>query len=231
MSLEALHAATGLAKPTLLRLLATLEAEGYVRRLLADGLWRGTIRSEDSTSSRRERLLMHAKPVLRALCRDVRWPSDVAICHEGRMEVIESSRALSPLGFSELSVGLRVPMTTSGLGRAWLTWSTRSDRAIILEKLAGNFAELEVDQAIRETRRDGYGRRVRSLVTRDSRRDGDMGIAVPIGIDDDLLGCISLVWRSPAMDERSFVTTHLERLRTAAHEIASANMGPVSVPD
>jgi IclR family mhp operon transcriptional activator len=231
MSLEALHAATGLAKPTLLRLLATLEAEGYVRRLLADGLWRCTSRSEGSTTSRRERLLMHAKPVLRVLCRDVRWPSDVAICHEGRMEVIESSRALSPLGFDGLSVGLGIPMTTSGLGRAWLTWSARSDCAMIQEKLANTSTELDVNQAICETRRDGYGRRVRSLVTRDGRRDGDMGIAVPIGIDNDLLGCISLVWRSTAMDEQSFVRTHLERLRAAAHEIASANKGPAPMSE
>jgi IclR family mhp operon transcriptional activator len=69
------------------------------------------------------------------------------------------------------------------------------------------------------------------LVTRDSRWDGNKGIAVPIGIDNDLLGCISLVWRSTAMDERSFVRTHLERLRIAAYEIASANMGPVPVPE
>jgi IclR family mhp operon transcriptional activator len=224
-SLEALHAATGLTKPTLLRLLVTLEAEGYVRRLLADGLWRCTSRSEDPTTSRRERLLTHAKPVLRVLCRDVRWPSDVAICNEGRMEVIESSRALSPLRFDGLLVGLRIPMTTSGLGRAWLTWSARTDRAIIQEKLADESSELEVNQAIYETRRDGYGRRVRSLLTRNSRRDGDMGIAVPIGIDNDLLGCISLVWRSTAMDERSFVRTHLERLHAAAHEIASRESG------
>jgi IclR family mhp operon transcriptional activator len=224
MSLETLHAATGLAKPTLLRLLVTLEAEGYVRRLLADGLWRCTRPSDVSTISQRERLLKHAKPVLRALCRDVRWPSDVAICNQGRMEIIESSRALSPLGFDGLSVGLRIPMTTSGLGRAWLTWSARPDCAVIQEKLADDSTALEVNQVICETRRDGYGRRVRSLMTRDGRRDGDRGIAVPIGIDHSLLGCISLVWRSTAMDERSFVRTHLERLRTAAHEIASANI-------
>lgn len=224
ISLEALHAATGLAKPTLLRLLITLESEGYARRLMADGLWRCTSRSEASTTGRRERLWTRAKPVLQALCRDVRWPSDLAICNEGRMEIIESSRALSPLGFGRLSVGLRVPMTTSGLGRAWLTWSARNDRAIIQEKLGEYSTELEVNQAICETRRDGYGRRVRSLITRDSRRDGDMGIAVPIGADNELLGCISLVWRSSAMDERRFVRTHLQRLRAAAHEIASGNV-------
>jgi IclR family mhp operon transcriptional activator len=198
---------------------------------LADGLWRCTSRSDGSVSSRRERLLMHAKPVLRLLCRDVRWPSDVAICHEGRMEVVESSRALSPLGFDRPLVGLRIPVTTSGLGRAWLTWNARTDRAVIQGKLADDSAELDVNQAICETRRDGYGRRVRSLVTRDSRRDGDMGIAVPIGVDNDLLGCISLVWPSTAMDERSFVRAHLQRLRAAAHEIASANMGPVPIPE
>jgi IclR family mhp operon transcriptional activator len=143
------------------------------------------------------------------------------------MEIIESSRALSPLGFGSLSVGFHVPMTTSGLGRAWLTWSPRSEHAIVLEKLADDSAKLEVDQAICETRRDGYGRRVRSLVTRDPRRGGDRGIAVPIGIGNDLLGCISLVWRSTAMDERTFVRTHLQRLREAADEIASSDVGPI----
>ncbi|UPG73760.1 helix-turn-helix domain-containing protein [Roseomonas gilardii subsp. gilardii] len=230
LSLDALNRATGLAKPTLLRLLRTLEEEGFAHRRLADGLWRATTPTATAEDRHRARLLAAAAPVLRALCQDVRWPSDIGLFRQGGMEIVESSRLLSPFGFEAVPQGLRVPMATSGLGRAWLAWSTAEARAAWQDQAPpppwGASPE-ETARGIRETLEDGYGHRTSSHIRRGNpRRAGDMGIAVPIGTGPALLGCINIVWHSTAMDRPRFVRQHLPRLRDAAAELAALAAPP-----
>ena len=98
------------------------------------------------------------------------------------MEIVESSRLLSPFGFEAVPQGLRVPMATSGLGRAWLAWSTAEARAAWQDQAPpppwGASPE-ETARGIRETLEDGYGHRTSSHIRRGNpRRAGDMGIAV-----------------------------------------------------
>ncbi len=224
MLLRDLHRSTGLPKPTLLRLLATLEKRGYVTQRLADGHWRRSLRGRSPAPSEpRERLLDCSTPVLRYLCKDVAWPSDVAIYREGTMEIIETTRSLSPLGIDPVPVGLRVSLFTSGLGRAWLAYcdETEREQAIARACLQRDAVQLTtIEAALARTRRKGYGRRSRVGTMKPSRQ-GDIGIAVPIVSAERLLGCINIVWRSSAMDEAMFVRRYLPRLREAADAIGA----------
>ena len=229
MLLRDLHRSTTLPKPTLLRLLATLERRGYVTQRLADGRWRRTLRGRSPPPSEpKERLLDCSKPVLRDLCRDVAWPSDVAVYREGTMEIIDTTRDLSPLAIDPVPVGLRVSLLTSGLGRAWLAYSSETEREQAIAKacLQPEVIQLTAEKqnaiaaALARTRRNGYGRRSRVGTMKPSRQ-GDIGIAVPIVSADHLLGCINIVWRSAAMDEAMFVRRYLPRLRAAADTIGA----------
>src|SRR5690348_603658 len=88
-TLQDVHAATGLPKPTLLRILRTLERGGVVRRRLADGRYQ--ITSDAYRISRRpdryDRLTEIAGPVLNRLCQRIAWPSDLIVPAGDHMEV------------------------------------------------------------------------------------------------------------------------------------------------
>ena len=77
-SLRALHAASALPKPTLLRILHTLERGGLAWRSIEDGLWRRSQAwaAAPSGSAIDPRLVEASAPHLAALQRTVLWPSD-----------------------------------------------------------------------------------------------------------------------------------------------------------
>ncbi|MBR1221081.1 helix-turn-helix domain-containing protein [Bradyrhizobium sp. U87765 SZCCT0131] len=230
LPLRELHRLTDLPKPTLLRLLATLEQRGYVTQRLADRHWRRTVRGRSGAADGRERLLDHSAAVLRHLCRDVAWPSDVGVYRDGAMEIIETTRALTPLAIAPVPVGLRVSLLGSGLGRAWLAHCEDSERlrAVAQARQAtdrntarfGDRRQQSLEAVLERTRRKGYGCRAPAGVTT-SAGQGDIGIAVPILSAGQLLGCINIVWRSSAMSEASFARRHLSRLQQAAQAIGT----------
>src|SRR5688572_33081279 len=90
-SLRDLYAVTGIPKPTLLRILDTLQHEGLVSRRLADGRYR--ISSSGDSARKRDRfdrVAEAAAPVLDRLCRKVLWPSDLLVPMGDYMEVRET---------------------------------------------------------------------------------------------------------------------------------------------
>lgn len=218
MPLGQLHQLTGLPKPTLLRLLATLQAEGFVGQRLTDGAWRRTMRSRAVPGrADKELLLDHSGGPMRALCHAIGWPCDLAIYKGGAMEIIETTRRLSPFAIRDMPAGARIPMLTSGLGRAWLAWNGPAEDMPAFAPQTAILADI-----IEETRRAGYGRRVASYFDPFVLKCGDMGVAVPIPVNGRVLGCLSVVWHRSAMDEASFVRRHLSPLSRAAKEIGMA---------
>src|SRR5258705_3759451 len=92
-SLHDIHVATAISKPSLLRILATLERAGMVTRRLADGRYRlsgfsGVRRKRD----RHDRVAEAAAPVLIRLCEKVKWPSDLFVPAGDHMEKRETRR-------------------------------------------------------------------------------------------------------------------------------------------
>lgn len=233
-SLKHLHATTGIAKPTLLRLLRTLAAAGYVRRGMVDGLYRPTvnIRRLGGDMDADARLAEIAAPILDDLRNELGWPSDLAIYHRQAMEIVESSRFRKPF---DLPFGImpardngplvyRVPMLLSGLGRVYLAYCTEPARQQILTELAASADPNDrlardrrrVDRIVAATRAQRYG-------VRDPAYLNDVSaFAVPILGDDGLLGCINLLWFAGAHRMSDMIDAHLERVWSAAGEIAAA---------
>ncbi|TMJ92612.1 MAG: hypothetical protein E6G77_25305 [Alphaproteobacteria bacterium] len=78
-SLHEIHLATRISKPSLLRILNTLERAGYVSRRLVDGHYRiSSFARVGRKRDRYDRVAEAAAPVLDRLCQKVRWPSDAA---------------------------------------------------------------------------------------------------------------------------------------------------------
>jgi IclR family mhp operon transcriptional activator len=112
-SLHEMHLATRISKPSLLRILRTLEQAGLVSQRLADGHYRlsGNLGRISRRRDRYDRIAEAAAPVLDRLCQKIKWPSDLFVPSGVCMERRETSRPRSPFVFpnsSAMGVGERV---------------------------------------------------------------------------------------------------------------------------
>lgn len=230
MSLHQISQATGLAKPTLLRILRTLEAEGYLRRGLTDQQYHANVRSVPSEEQVQRSVLAEvAAPVLDQLCQEVLWPSDLAIYDDGHMWVQETSRRRSPFMMNRAVTRFGIHMLQSGMGRAYLAYCQPDKRNEILGRLEESSEPHDVlvrkkgvvEEMLREVRSKGYATRVTGYFVTQPNEARVTAIAVPVIADQEVLGAVNLVWIAHAATEEQFVRRHLKRLTEASAEIAS----------
>lgn len=237
-SLAELHAATGIPKPSLLRILDTLEASGFAWRAIGDGRYRRRFALILRPSLADELLAIGeiAAPFLEALRRKVIWPSDVLVFRDFRMELVETSRRQSTLGVAMYPLGYRVEMFLSAPGRAWLAFCSDAERETVLadaalhppmlqrsrDLLRGGLADI-----LDETRRLGYASRDplfggaddKDISVIDDRLDA---IAVPLMAGGRVLATMNLVWPRKYRLKEQIVREHLADLQETAASIAAA---------
>ncbi len=237
-SLAELYAATGIPKPSLLRILDTLEASGFAWRAIGDGRYRRRFALILRPSIADELLAIGeiAAPFLEALRRKVIWPSDVLVFRDFRMELVETSRRQSTLGVAMYPLGYRVEMFLSAPGRAWLAFCSDAERETVLadaalhppmlqrsrDLLRGGLADI-----LDETRRLGYASRDplfggaddKDISVIDDRLDA---IAVPLMAGGRVLATMNLVWPRKYRLKEQIVREHLADLQETAASIAAA---------
>ncbi len=227
-TLHGLHLATRLPKPTLKRILATLESAGYVRRGFDDGLYYRSARKMAPAPGRGDALAEIAGPILDELCQRVVWPSDLAIYDDGAMCIVETSRRRTPFLVNRVTIGYRVNMLPTAIGRAWLAFCPADERAAIIRRLASSTdprdrparRHQEVARILDETRRQGYGVRAPGYATRpDGVAEKMAAIAAPVFAARRLVACVNIVWIASAVDAASFAAEHFGALKAAADRI------------
>ena len=130
-SLHDIFLATGISKPSLLRILNTLERAGVVSRRLVDGHYRISAFTQMAhKGDRYDRVAEAAAPVLDRLCQKVRWPSDLIVPAGDHMERRETNQPSSPFFLNRAHrnrVGQPIGWLLTGVGRAYLAFvRTRS---------------------------------------------------------------------------------------------------------
>ena len=241
-SLHELHAATKIPKPTLLRILRTLERNGLVSRRLADGHYRMCGLSRPAHKRDRYDLVAEAAaPVLHRLCREVLWPSDLLVPAGNHMERRETSRSRSPFPIHpahEMNrVGQPVSWLLSAVGRAYLAHCPVREREDILRRLRRSgktddrlaHQPKRLDEILAEARAKGYATRdtgfVGGFYGAISRDDGLAAIAVPLLDRTRVHGAINILWIKTAFPVEEFAARHLGALQAAAREIVAALQG------
>jgi IclR family transcriptional regulator, mhp operon transcriptional activator len=234
-TLQDVHAATALPKPTLLRILATLEHAGLVHRRIDDGRYRASAKQAEVALRPHlfDRLAEAATPVLDRLCRKIVWPSDLAVAAGDHMEIRETSRTLSPFVFNSARIDYRINWLLTAMGRAYLAFCPEEERLRIIELLrhTDNPQDRLASQPRRlagilaATAQRGYGFRDPAWDGGfyDSEFDDQLaGIAVPLAQDERVHGSINILWVRRAMTVEEMVAHHLADLQTAAAEIVAA---------
>ena len=233
-SLQDLHQRSGIAKATLLRILATLEQRGVVWRALGDGLYRRTGRLVRSYRNEEDfNLVNRAKPLLMQLQRKVLWPSDLMVFRDFQMEMIDTTRRVSRLALNYYPVGCRVDLFLSAPGRAFLAFcSTQMLEAVLRHyqeqppTLARSVKVLadELPKIITQTRMQGYACRddlFGGSYSDMSEFDDELdAIAVPVLQQSEVVACINIVWRRKYRLRAKMIREHLGELRDTAAAIA-----------
>ena len=236
-SLAELHAGTGIPKPTLLRLLGTLESERMVWRAMADGRYRArvSIRKPAGPDFRHLHLAEAAAPHLTALRRRVVWPSDLTTRQGHAMVLIETSRRESSLAMHRDAIGSRIDMLVSGVGRAYLAFCPAAERERLLAHMRAYPARYPgcalldaggVRKALAQTRERGYGVRDPRFGglgwLSDEEDDKLAAIAAPVMSGAAVIACVNIVWPRRFHTEAEIARRYLGDLQRAAAAIASA---------
>jgi IclR family mhp operon transcriptional activator len=144
-SLHDIHQQTSISKPSLLRILHTLEQSGLVSRRLADGRYRISTNLSHLARKRDryDRVAEAAAPILDRLCQKVSWPSDLMVPAGDHMEIRESSRVRTPFAiyFMQDRIGTPVNWMLSAVGRAYLAYCPESERQKIVTLLIAQIGQ------------------------------------------------------------------------------------------
>jgi IclR family transcriptional regulator, mhp operon transcriptional activator len=211
----------GLPRPTVYRLLETMETLGYVVRSPSDDSWNLTLRvralsagfHNDAWVSRA------AVPVMMALGREILWPVDLVTLDDDRMAIRESTHATSPFSIDR---GMTtVPILKTAGGRAYLSFCPDSERIALIERLSRSDNEdhreardlFYVERLVAETRRAGYGSRMEGF------NPHTASISVPINWDGRVIACLTVIWIASALSFSEAVARYRQPLRGAASEI------------
>jgi IclR family mhp operon transcriptional activator len=237
-SLHDLHLATRISKPSLLRILNTLEQAGVVSRRLADGHYH--ISAFGSAARGRDRhghVVEAAAPVLQKLCAKVLWPSDLMVPAGDHMERRETSQTYSPFPLHaahRTRVGQAVGWLMTGVGRAYLAFCPAKERERILQKLQTSDKPVDrlardpkrLEDILAETRARGYGTRdplfTGGRYGEAPTNDGLAAIAVPLLDRTRVHGSINILWIKRAFTIEEFAARHLADLQAAAAEIVKS---------
>lgn len=220
----ALARSLDLPRPTVYRLLQTLEELGYVERGASNDLFRVTRKASSLGDGYDAAVLVaqHVGPILFDLGRRFVWPFDLSVYENAAMVIQETTHARSPLSIDRGMIGRRLPLLRTSSGRAYLAFCPNDERQVILRHI-GRLDEPEdrpflldmaLDRVLRDTRERGF-----------AVRDGGefnpktASLAVPILRGDLVLGCISVIWIRTAMKLSEAVAQFVAPMHEAADSI------------
>lgn len=213
--------ALDLPRPTVYRLLETLEELGYVARSASDDRFRVTRHALGLGDGYDPGVVIcqAAAPYLAELSKTLVWPVDLSTYENAAMVVQETTHSRSPLSIDRNMIGKRLPMLRTSAGRAYLAACPPREREMIVNHLrrideADDRPFLDdkrLSQMIAETARRGY-----AIRSEGEYNPKTASIAVPIVRDEAVFGCISIIWIRSALSLDEAVAQFAATLRETA---------------
>ena len=221
-----LHEETGLPKPTIVRLLQTLEQTGYVVNDARHGGYQVTSRVTSlSVGFHGDPLVVEAgRPHAAALTKHFMWPAAIAILHDDAVVVRYSTIPDSPNSPFHATVNMRLTLDHHALGLAYLAFCPEEQQNTIVRMLmqrekrsCGKVAEKEV-----VLRRKLQSVRDQGFVDRDADQESRSSntIAMPVMDDDRVLGTLGITYYRVAHRRQEAVGKFCGKLQTAVNRIS-----------
>jgi IclR family mhp operon transcriptional activator len=220
-SLSVLVDATGLPKATIVRLLHTLRAGGYVERAENKG-YRLLPRVRDLFSSidRESAPTLIIRRMLNDFAAVVKWPAEFMV-REGATMIIEvSNRDSAPINLRRFE-HVRFPLLHSASGIALLAWSKPRRREDIIRSALMQEKASERGDVAKATRRHIAEALARGYGVQDYNTpiEGTRAISVPVFSDDTAVAAMALIFLRDALPQSQVDTVLVPKLKEIANSI------------
>jgi len=219
-----LYRMTGLPKPTVHRILATLMNCGFVTKDIDRSVYMLTekVLSLSSGYGNEAWLMQASVPVARKITRDVKWPVAIGIFDYNAIVVQYSTRPYSEFVLQGSTVNKRFKLFKSAMGQAFLSFCEEHQRDEIIMALRNDELQedsilqedLKIKSFISEVRSRGYGLRI-------GKRGESTHMALPIKYGKDVIGVIGLSIFSSCFNE-TVAKEYLELLKQSSLEIVDS---------
>ena len=214
-----------LPRPTVYRLLNTLEEEGYVVYSGSNSRVRLSplAAALGDRSSMRSRLCQVAAPIIAKFTDINAWPVSITTYQDGHMVIEESTHNRSPLSVDKGMEGYSLPMLRSSDGRVYLSACSKHEREIIIELIRAEGLSEDLPflqknwlgENLPAYFKQGFATRSPPIF-----RLKTSTLSVPIFFNERLIGCLSIVWVTKAMKLEQAVERYAVLLKKASEKIS-----------
>jgi IclR family mhp operon transcriptional activator len=226
-SVRHLHQVSGLPKPTIVRLLDTLIALGYVVNDRRQGGYQVTslVRSLSAGFHGDPLVVEAARPWAIAFTRKYQWPIAVAVLDRDAVVIRFSTIPDSPVSPFHATINNRLQLMSRALGRAYIAFCPASERNLLLRMLATSKDPEDAvarDRAAALTllgmiRRVGFADRSAMVEPRSSST-----LAVPVMLGRKVLATVGVSFFTSAIPKAEAVARYVPALQEMAKNIRTS---------
>lgn len=226
-SVGQLHAATGLPKPTIVRLLDTLISLGYVVNDRRQGGYQVTslVRSLSAGFHGDPLVVEAGRPWAIAFTRKHQWPVAIAVLDRDAVAVRFSTIPDSPVSPFHATINKRLQLMSRALGRAYIAFCPPAERNLLLRMLAtSNDPEDEAarDRDAAQTllamiRRTGFADRSVHVEPKSSST-----LAVPVMLGRKVLATVGVTFFTSAVPKAEAIARLVPPLQEMAKNIQTS---------
>lgn len=224
-SLDLLHQQTRIPKPTLVRLLETLQRKDLVTHAPQYGAYSlaSGVKLLSAGYHGEPRIVEAAAAPANALTRKIKWPLAVAVPDYDAVVVRYSTIPNSPLSLLHSTINMRLSLVGRAMGRAYLAFCSREERRALLDilKLSGREEDAMVADrpallaSLRKIRQQGYALRAPGI------RPVSGTLAVPVMDGPRVVATIGMNWIASAFTNEQAVERYLEPLQGLSRHIST----------
>lgn len=204
------------------RIINTLTAEGYCRKIPNSHLYVADVRNSDlvSAPSRTGLLTALSIDIIEDLGLQTKWPLALSTPESPNMVSRLATHLPNPLALAKIAPGHVQSMLEAATGIVYLAGIDEPSREAVLEDIAAAhpaaFAvwQPHFSRVFETVRREGY------FIMRRTGREASLG--VPIMLDGRPIAGISMRYMKSCVSRSTVVDDRLPRLRQAANDIAAA---------
>lgn len=215
---------TGLSRPTVFRLLETLQSMGFVTPSTSGVGWHPTLTCNLLSSGFVDKSWVGqiAMPEMIKLGENILWPLDLVTIDGDAMLIRETTHKVSPFSFDMGMVGRRVPILHTSGGHSYLSFCPDDEREVIFEMLRKSGKPEHalihdphmMSQILERTRARGFGFRT------DGYRSHTHSVATPITYDGRVLASLCVICLKTAISFDEMARRFVPRLQKTCERIS-----------
>lgn len=222
-TIDFLHLQTGLPKPSIVRMMQTLEGCGLVKHAPQYGAYYLTsgVLSLSHGFHSEPMVVEAAASLLDALTMRIKWPVAIAILEDFSMVVRYSTIPLSPLALRHSTLNFSLSLVSRAIGRAYLAFCSHEQQHALLNALAESASpederagdRVSIQHVLDDVQTKGFATRDPGVWPASNT------LAVPVFDNHGVACSMGLTYFSSAMKPAQAVERHLAELQDVAHQI------------